>query len=242
MKKFPASFALALSLCLFTFNLLAKSPASQSISTPAANLNTPQPPSITVSGAASFIKAVYGSASASSVFYVNAANLSSGLLITTSPGLEISRDNVVFSNQIIISQAGVIADAPVYVRIASGTAAGAFSGAVFLSCQGSLAYMLDIKGSVDLSAADLKTANGNANPIMVFPNPFTGNVSLNLGNDNINDAVVRVYDAFSKVVFKQQYANVSGTLQLDLPNLTQGVYLVELIADGRKSTRKIFKK
>jgi len=80
-----------------------------------------------------------------------------------------------------------------------------------------------------------------AEGITLYPNPFTQMVSINLGNDLIKSTKVFVYDAFTKVVFSKQFSNQSGSVQLDLSKLTPGVYMVEVIADGKQGTHKIIK-
>jgi hypothetical protein len=77
--------------------------------------------------------------------------------------------------------------------------------------------------------------------ITFFPNPFTSQVNLNLGNTVIKNATVRVYDAFTKTVYSKQYTNQLGTVQIDLSRLIPGTYVIDVITDGRQNTHKIIK-
>ncbi|ASU33730.1 T9SS type A sorting domain-containing protein [Mucilaginibacter xinganensis] len=79
------------------------------------------------------------------------------------------------------------------------------------------------------------------NEMTLFPNPFTNSVSLNLGDNVIKNASVKIYNNVTKVVYDKQYTNQSGIIQLDLSNLTQGVYIIELVADGNQGIHKIIK-
>lgn len=76
-----------------------------------------------------------------------------------------------------------------------------------------------------------------------YPNPFTDVLSLNLGNTNVKQMQVNIYNVVTgKQVYKNHYVNQSGVMQLDVRNLNAGVYYLNLILDNKVSSFKILKK
>jgi hypothetical protein len=66
---------------------------------------------------------------------------------------------------------------------------------------------------------------------------------VNIGNQNINIMLVEVVGMFDgKAVYKNQYTNQSGVLQLDLSTLKSGLYYINLTLDNSKSGFKIIKR
>jgi len=103
-------------------------------------------------------------------------------------------------------------------------------------------------GTNQLAVSTDKICQGTINKTIIiedgvtlFPNPFTNSVSLDLGNDVIKNASIKIYNNVTKVVYDKQYINQSGIIQLDLSKLTQGVYIIELVADGKQGIHKIIK-
>jgi hypothetical protein len=78
--------------------------------------------------------------------------------------------------------------------------------------------------------------------IIPYPNPFQSAVKLNLGTKNISAVAVEVYDlADGKLVYRNQYANQSGVLSLELSTLKNHVYSLKLTRDGQENIYKILK-
>ncbi len=72
-------------------------------------------------------------------------------------------------------------------------------------------------------------------PEKLFPNPTNGMLTLQC--DNINEAVVKVYNSTGQLILQQQ--NIGGNnIILDLNNQVDGLFIVELI---QKSNSKRFK-
>jgi hypothetical protein len=76
----------------------------------------------------------------------------------------------------------------------------------------------------------------------VYPNPFERTVSLNLNQENVKKAVINVYGANGKVVYAANYYNVFGDVELDLSDLSSGMYLLKLSTENSDKTIKILKK
>jgi hypothetical protein len=93
-----------------------------------------------------------------------------------------------------------------------------------LPCQGVVTREIVVDGSIPL-----------------FPNPFVDHVTINLGNEVVKNAIVRVYDTYNRVVFTKDYVNRSGLVQLDLQNLTRGIYILRVGTDQKETMNKIIK-
>ncbi len=76
--------------------------------------------------------------------------------------------------------------------------------------------------------------------LSVFPNPSTGNITVSLNNEAGNNAIVNVYDAIGSLVHTGNIAG-KGAQQvvLDLSDLTNGIYQLELQAGDLRAVRKI---
>ncbi|QKJ28573.1 IPT/TIG domain-containing protein [Mucilaginibacter mali] len=79
--------------------------------------------------------------------------------------------------------------------------------------------------------------------ITAYPNPFEGNLTLNLGDKVVGQAQVQVFNSSGKQVFSKEYTNQSGEVTLDLSTLehTQ-IYILKLTVDNTEYINKIIKK
>ena len=89
------------------------------------------------------------------------------------------------------------------------------------------------------SVEKLINASGN---ILVYPVPFQNTLYVNIGNTNIENVLVKIYDTGAgKIVYAHQYANQSGVMELDLSTLQGGVYALHLILNNDDHIYKILK-
>ncbi|CAN5341713.1 hypothetical protein BH09BAC6_BH09BAC6_23100 [soil metagenome] len=121
-------------------------------------------PAINSTGSLSALTGIYGTASVTNSFTLSGSNLAAGILVTPPPGFEVSTDNVHFSKAVTMEAAGTIGSAPVYIRIASTTAAGNYSGNVLLSSQGAGNINIPIPVSIVNPAPLTITANNESKP------------------------------------------------------------------------------
>lgn len=77
----------------------------------------------------------------------------------------------------------------------------------------------------------------NAYGINLFPNPSEGDVTLNLG-DKYNSAVISVFDASGKEVFKRSL-NGNGDHKIDLNDLAKSIYVVKLNLEDKELVTKL---
>ncbi|HEY4327213.1 MAG TPA: beta-propeller fold lactonase family protein [Mucilaginibacter sp.] len=128
--------------------------------------------SITAAGAPSPLSTTYGTASPSTNFSVSGINLTAGISVIPPPGFEISTDDVNFSSKITIGNAGTIASTVVYIRLASSTPVGNYSGNIALNSSGAANVNVSMPissvspASLTIAADDKSRGYGQANPVL----------------------------------------------------------------------------
>ncbi len=133
-------------------------------------VNPPTFPTITASGTPSALTTIYGTASPSTTFTVAGAYMTAVILVTPPPGFEVSTDNINFSNTVTVGAAGNIAATTVYIRLASSTRVGSYSGNIVLS--GPPAQSVDvIMPESTVTPAPLTITADNKSRIFGAPNP-----------------------------------------------------------------------
>lgn len=72
----------------------------------------------------------------------------------------------------------------------------------------------------------------------VFPNPFNTSTTIRFkaGSQN-HKGIVKIFDLMGNEV--KQISNVNGETTIDRDNLSEGIYFLKLIIDGKTYTRKI---
>jgi len=93
---------------------------------------------IAATGTLSPLNTIYGTPSPSTIFTVTGANMTAGILVNPPLGFEVSTDDINFSNTVTVGAAGTIAPATVYIRLASSTPVGDYSGNVVVSSSGAV--------------------------------------------------------------------------------------------------------
>ncbi|AYL95749.1 MBG domain-containing protein [Mucilaginibacter celer] len=74
-----------------------------------------------------------------------------------------------------------------------------------------------------------------------YPNPFTSTIKLDAGTDLLKNATLIVFDMTNKVVYKRNYAAVSGVIETDLSSLKSGVYILKLACAQKENVYKVIK-
>ena len=77
----------------------------------------------------------------------------------------------------------------------------------------------------------------------IYPNPTTREVSIMLQKDGLKDADFTLTNTSGQLIYHSDETNLARTYTkiLDLGTLPAGVYLLDVIADGQRITRKIAK-
>jgi gliding motility-associated-like protein len=131
-------------------------------------------PNITATGTLSPLSTVYGTASATTSFTVSGTNMKEGILITPPKGFEVSTDGSTFSNTVTVGGAGTITPTVVYIRLASATPVGTYSGNIVLTS--TLAGNVDVlmpesnvtPAPLTITADDKSRGYGAANPVLTI--------------------------------------------------------------------------
>ena len=78
--------------------------------------------------------------------------------------------------------------------------------------------------------------------IIPYPNPVRNVLNINLGNTVVNSAAIFISSINGgRLLYKKEFINPYGLLQVDLTDFNYGVYLVRLILDNKESIYKITK-
>jgi len=82
------------------------------------------------------------------------------------------------------------------------------------------------------------------NQISLYPNPSSGNSSLNISLEKSTKVTVRVIDVKGSIMQQSQLQLPSGntTVPLSLANYAEGVYTIDVRYDDEMKTMKLIKK
>jgi hypothetical protein len=74
----------------------------------------------------------------------------------------------------------------------------------------------------------------------LFPNPFTDEIQIEFQNENYNKKL-NIYDKIGRLVYSNKISENENKLTIDGCSMENGIYLVELISDFERITKKIIK-
>jgi hypothetical protein len=77
----------------------------------------------------------------------------------------------------------------------------------------------------------------------IFPNPFTSEITIAFQKQNMQFFSCKVFNTLSETVFSMEENKVSNlfTKKINLRNLADGIYFLDIIADGERTVKKIIK-
>ena len=75
--------------------------------------------------------------------------------------------------------------------------------------------------------------------LSLYPNPTTSLLTLSLPNNN-QKAIINLYNMYGEVLLPQ-LSTLNSQFSIDLTDLSQGIYFLEVLMDGEKVVRKIVK-
>ena len=89
-----------------------------------------------------------------------------------------------------------------------------------------------------LEESDVKVAKLSPD-VKMWPNPSTGKLNVDLGS-RVSNAKVQVLDLSGTSVLTKEFNGLNDAyLNLDVQNLSMGIYFVQIDMDGSVSTQKL---
>jgi len=132
--------------------------------------STVNPAAITATGSPSPLNTTYGTPSTSTIFTVSGSHISGGILVTPPTGFEVSTNDISFSSTVTVGSSGAIAATAVYIRLASSTPVGPYSGNIVLTSIGAATINVAMPAS-NVTPADLTITADNKSKIVGEANP-----------------------------------------------------------------------
>ena len=79
--------------------------------------------------------------------------------------------------------------------------------------------------------------------LLVYPNPTSGDISINIQKDDLKDASFTLTNTNGQIIYQNTADHLahSYTKILDLSKLPAGVYMLEVMVDGERIVKKILK-
>ncbi len=86
----------------------------------------------------------------------------------------------------------------------------------------------------------LSSENFELNNVFVYPNPSNGIFNISLGN--LQPTGIEVYDLTGKIVYSKKEITISNfETNIDLTQVTQGIYYVKIIENNQSTVKRIIK-
>lgn len=87
----------------------------------------------------------------------------------------------------------------------------------------------------------LATNKLNINDFVLYPNPNNGQFNIQFSSDSVNDVRVLVHDLLGKKVYENSYKKTATIFNenVNIKNLSKGVYLLSIIDGDKKAEKKI---
>jgi len=130
----------------------------------------PSPASLTANGTLIPMTTIYGSPSSIERFTVSGTSVTSGILITPPAGFEVSLNERDFSPTVTVNGTGNIPETGVFIRLASSTHVGSYSGNIAISTNNATNATLMVPVST-VTRASLTITADNKTRFFGVPNP-----------------------------------------------------------------------
>ncbi len=102
--------------------------------------------------------------------------------------------------------------------------------------------VVSVYSAVPFAPANLSIEENDINnAISVFPNPATNNLTVQFDASNSSDDEIRLVDLSGKTVkvIANGFSNGINTLNVDVSNMTKGIYLLEFTMDSKAVSKKV---
>lgn len=129
-----------------------------------------------------------------------------------------------------------------FTGLAADTYSYAVSKEVYTTATGELTLTdadvtrdVEILSTVGISKASTKT-------IKLYPNPTSGNLNIDLPENNDKDLTIRVTNIIGSILLENKVVKSSSQIKLDLSGFDNGIYFVNVKGNGFENTIKVVKK
>jgi Secretion system C-terminal sorting domain len=99
--------------------------------------------------------------------------------------------------------------------------------------------MVDENGQFSLSKTIALARTSTKNQVVIYPNPARSVLNIQSNPSNFQKATVQLMDVAGKMVVQQAFLNPHSTLNLDIQNLSAGLYTLIVQIDGQRSEHKV---
>jgi gliding motility-associated-like protein len=141
---------------------------------------------ITAQSTLTGLTTVYGTASKGESFHISGTDLTAGILVTAPNGFAVSNDGVSYGNTTLMSGTGIATNIKIFIRLASTTPVGAYTGNIVLSAPNAVSVNVLMPlstvtpASLSVTVDDKTKAYGTPNP------PFTVTYGGFVNNENVS--------------------------------------------------------
>jgi len=117
---------------------------------------------------------------------------------------------------------------------------GAWGPTQYLCIIGTAGMVLDGNAAQEGIVVDPRSEIANEAAMAIYPNPSTGEVTLNVSGITASQVQVRMVDAMGRQLMNKQVA-MDGfySAELNLNDLANGLYLVEIVYNGEALTQRL---
>ena len=101
---------------------------------------------------------------------------------------------------------------------------------------------LKVYTDTDCQGVFTQTIN-NFSSIKIYPNPINDNkLTINMANNSLETAHIKLYSIIGKVILSKTFVLQNGAVTIDIPNISKGLYVLD-VNDGTTTTNfKVIKK
>lgn len=77
--------------------------------------------------------------------------------------------------------------------------------------------------------------------VIIYPNPFTNQVNIQLPESFSNDLQIKISDLNGRTIYSTSYKNQGNKIELNTSSLPKGIYLITLKSEGKTIVKKVIK-
>lgn len=76
----------------------------------------------------------------------------------------------------------------------------------------------------------------------IYPNPAESELTISFANNNLEKTLISIYDVMGRIVSPEKSQIQNTIINVDISNLTPGIYLLKVVDGGRTTTKRFVKK